>query len=85
MLLHSYKGEFVNAVELAREAVKIEREILREEGGKQDHYIAAHGSINLMEFMSDGSADITSAISHDSNLKRIEDSLLLLYTERERS
>ena len=41
--LHSYKGEFVNADELAREAVKIERHILREEGGKQDQYIASHG------------------------------------------
>ncbi|MCW6159347.1 MAG: kinase [Thermoplasmatales archaeon] len=83
--LHSFKGEFVNADDLAREAVKIEREILREEGGKQDQYIAAHGGINLMKFMSDGSVDMTSAISHDSNLKRIEDSLLLLYTDRERS
>ena len=32
--LHSYKGEFVSSDELAREAVKIEREILREEGGE---------------------------------------------------
>ena len=84
--LHSYKGEFVNSDELAREAVKIEREILREEGGgKQDQYIAAHGGINLMKFMRDGSVDMTSAISHDSNLKRVEDSLLLLYTNVERS
>ena len=83
--LHSFKGEFVNADELAREAVKIERVILREEGGKQDQYIAAHGGINLMKFMRDGNVDMTSAISHDSNLKRIEDSLLLLYTDRERS
>ena len=83
--LHSYKGEFVNADELAREAVKIERHILREEGGKQDQYIASHGGINLMKFLNDGSVDMTSAISHDSNIKRIEDALLLLYTNRERS
>ena len=83
--LHSYKGEFVNSNELAREAVKIERDILREEGGKQDQYIAAYGGINLMKFMRDGSVDMTSAISHDSNLKKIEDSLLLLYTNVERS
>lgn len=83
--LHSYKGEFVNADELAREAVKIERHILREEGGMQDQYIASHGGINLMKFRNDGSVDMTSAISHDSNIKRIEDALLLLYTNRERS
>ncbi len=83
--LHSYKGEFVSAEELAREAVRIEREILREEGGKQDQYIAAYGGTNLMKFRSDGSVEIVNAVSHDSNLKKIEKSLLLLYTNRERS
>ena len=83
--LHSYKGEFVSAEELAREAVKVEREILREEGGKQDQYIAAYGGTNLMKFRNDGSVEMVNAVSHDSNLKRIEKSLLLLYTNRERS
>ncbi len=83
--LHSYKGEFVSAEELAREAVKVEREILKEEGGKQDQYIAAYGGTNLMKFRSDGSVEMVNAVSHDSNLKRIEESLLLLYTNRERS
>ena len=84
-VLHSYKGEFVNSEELAREAVKIEREILKEAGGNQDQYIAAYGGVNLMKFMRDGSVDLTKAISHDNNFKRIEDSLLLLYMNRERS
>ncbi len=83
--LHSYKGEFVSAEELAREAIRVEREILREEGGKQDQYIAAYGGTNLMKFRNDGSVEIVNAVSHDSNLKRVEESLLLLYTNRERS
>ena len=83
--LHSYKGEFVSAEELAREAVRVEREILKEEGGKQDQYIAAYGGTNLMKFRSDGSVEMVNAVSHDSNLKKIEESLLLLYTNREKS
>ena len=83
--LHSYKGEFVSAEELAREAVRVEREILKEEGGEQDQYIAAYGGTNLMKFRNDGSVEMVNAVSHDSNLKRIEESLLLLYTNRERS
>ena len=83
--LHSYKGEFVNPEELAREAVKIEREILGEPGGKQDQYMAAYGDINLMKFISDGSVDVKTVVTHDENIKRIESSLLLLYTGRERS
>jgi D-glycero-alpha-D-manno-heptose-7-phosphate kinase len=82
--LHSFRGEFVNQDELAREAVKIEREILKEPGGKQDQYIAAYGGVNMMKFMDNGSVDVTPLISHDSNLKKIEDSLLLLYTGKER-
>ena len=83
--LHSYKGEFVSAEELARDAVKVEREILNEEGGKQDQYIAAYGGTNLMKFRNDGTVEMVNAVSHDSNLKKIEESLLLLYTNRERS
>ena len=83
--LHSYKGEFVSAEELAREAVKVEREILGEEGGKQDQYIAAYGGTNFMKFRNDGSVEVVNAVSHDSNLKKVEGSLLLLYTKRERS
>ena len=83
--LHSYKGEFVSAEELAREAVRVERDILREEGGKQDQYIAAYGGTNLMKFRNNGSVEMVNAVSHDSNLKKIEESLLLLYTNRERS
>ena len=82
--LHSFRGEFVNQDELAREAVKIEREILKEPGGKQDQYIAAYGGVNVMKFLNNGSVEVTPLISHDSNLRKIEDSLLLLYTGRER-
>jgi D-glycero-alpha-D-manno-heptose-7-phosphate kinase len=49
--LHSFRGEFVNQDELAREAVKIEREILKEPGGKQDQYLAAYGGVNLVKFL----------------------------------
>jgi D-glycero-alpha-D-manno-heptose-7-phosphate kinase len=83
--LHSYKGEFVNPEELAREAVKIEREILKEPGGKQDQYMAAYGDINFIKFLMDGTVDVRPLISHDSSINSIEESLLLLYLDKERS
>ena len=82
--LHSYRGEFTSNEELAREAVKIEREILKEPGGRQDQYMAAYGDLNFMKFMRDGSVDVQTIVSHDSNIERIEESLLLLYLGRER-
>lgn len=83
--LHSYKGEFVDAEQLAKEAVHIERNILREAGGKQDQYMAAYGSIDLMKFYSDERVDILPLTINEEKIKRIEESILLLYLERERS
>ncbi len=83
--LHSYKGELVDSETLAREAVSIEREILKEPGGKQDQYAAAYGNLNLMKFFSNGSVNLTPITSHIDHINRIEDSLLLLYTGKGRS
>ncbi len=82
--LHYYKGETVTAQVLAMEAVHIEREVLREEGGKQDQYAAAYGGINLMRFRRDGRVEVKRATCTDGNLKKIGDSLLLLYTNKQR-
>ena len=83
--LHSFKGEFVNAEQLAREAVHVERNILREAGGKQDQYMAAYGSIDLMKFYGDERVDVQPLVINEEKMKRLEESLLLLYLERERS
>ncbi len=48
--LHAYKGENVSAETLAREACKIEIEILGHPIGKQDQYAAAYGGFNHIKF-----------------------------------
>ena len=83
--LHSFRGEFASKEELAREAAKIERDILKEPGGKQDQYVAAYGDLNFMKFLRDGTVDVQTIVSHDSNIGRIEESLPLLYLGRERN
>ena len=42
--LYAYKGQKVNSNRLAKEAAKIEMEILKRPIGKQDHYAAAFGT-----------------------------------------
>lgn len=78
--LHAWKGEFASPDQLAEEAVHIEREVLKEAGGKQDQYMAAFGGIQLMEFNKDESVAVKPAPVSKSKLDELNDHLLLLYT-----
>ena len=83
--LHAWIGEFVSPMELAEEAVKIEREILKEPGGKQDQYMASFGGIQKLNFYSDERVELNPVIMDSEKLKEFEDSLLLLYTGIQRN
>ena len=83
--LHAWIGEYVSPMELAEEAVKIEREILREPGGKQDQYMASFGGIQKLNFYSDERVELNPVVIESEKLKEFEDSLLLLYTGIQRS
>ncbi len=83
--LHAWKGEFASPEQLAQEAVKIEREILREPGGKQDQYMAAYGGINYLEFYPDESVVVKPVISSEETREKLQENLLLLYTGVQRA
>lgn len=82
--LHAYKGEYASARQLAEEAVRIEREILHEPGGKQDQYAAAYGGINLMEFFPDDSVLVRPIVMREDLRADLDESILLLYTGKSR-
>ena len=48
--LHAYRRRAVRGLELAYEAIKLEREVLREAVGCQDQVFAAVGGFNVIEF-----------------------------------
>lgn len=83
--LHAYKGEHASPLQLAEEAVKIERQILGEPGGKQDQYMAAYGGIQFMEFHPDERVSIKPVIMNEDARTELKSNLMLLYTGRERS
>ena len=51
--LHSFCNELVLKEEIAREASRLEIEVLNEPIGKQDQYAAAFGGLNLFRFYAD--------------------------------
>ncbi len=82
--LHAYRGEYISSNQLAKEAVKIEREILREPGGLQDQYIAAYGGLRIMKFFPDGNVAVNPIISGREQIKDLEENLMLMYTGKTR-
>ena len=66
--------------ELAQLAYDIERKDLHLSGGKQDQYSAVFGGINYMEFLTDGSVQVSGINLNDGIINEFENSLLLYYS-----
>ncbi len=83
--LHAWIGEHSPARQLAEEACRIEREIVRDPGGMQDQYIAAFGGLRLFEFMPNGSVHANHVLMSDEGRRMLDESLMLFYTGITRS
>ena len=82
--LHTWIGETVSPGQLAEEAVKIERNILGESGGKQDQYIAAYGGIQFMQFEKNEEVALKRINLRGEKLSELNDQLLMFFTGVER-
>jgi D-glycero-alpha-D-manno-heptose-7-phosphate kinase len=78
--MYSYLGEMVTAEQLAREACKVEIEVLGKPIGIQDQYVAAYGGLRFMEFSPSGEVKIERVNLAPEFLRRLNESLLLFYT-----
>jgi D-glycero-alpha-D-manno-heptose-7-phosphate kinase len=78
--LHTFKGEFVSAAQLAAEACEIEIGRLKDPIGKQDQYIAAYGGICHIRFNPDESVFVDPVICSQGTKKALEQNLLMFYT-----
>jgi len=82
--LHTWRGDHVGPRQLAREAVRIEREILKELGGIQDQYTAAYGGLNVITVERDGSVSIQSLGLDNDGLDSLNEYLMMFFTGIER-
>jgi D-glycero-alpha-D-manno-heptose-7-phosphate kinase len=79
-ILHAYKGQHKSAEELAREACKIEIDILKEPIGKQDQYAVAYGGLNHIQFNNDETVFVDKVICSRQTKDLLNSNLLLFYT-----
>lgn len=82
-LLHALKahmGAAQKAEDLAREACRIEIDVLKEPIGKQDQYAAAYGGLQYIRFMPDGAVIADPVICAPRVYDELESSCLLFFT-----
>ena len=78
--LHSFKGQFLKPLELAREAIYMERQILHENVGCQDQVLAAFGGFNLVEFRTEDDFAVNRVPLSPQRLAEFERHLFLVFT-----
>jgi D-glycero-alpha-D-manno-heptose-7-phosphate kinase len=78
--IHSFQGRVVSPVELAYEAIEMEREILRESVGCQDQAFAAVGGFNLIEFRGREDFVVHPVALNQRRQKEFDDHLLIFFT-----
>jgi len=78
--LNALKGRMVSKDELAKEAIRIEQDVIKEAVGSQDQIWAAYGGLNRIEFHRDGSFDVAPMILSNENRKNLQSSLMLFFT-----
>ena len=83
--LHAFRRESIPAEQLAREACRLEIDVLGEPIGKQDQYIDAYGGISAMTFHPDGRVEVERLDLRDEVIDELERRLLIFYSGVERA
>ena len=78
--LYAFRRRLVPRLDLAYEAIDLERSVLKESVGCQDQTLAAVGGFNLIEFRGMGNFAIHRVPFTSSRLEDFEDHLLVFFT-----
>ena len=78
--LHALRGEMVDKAELARKAIHIEQDRLKEAVGSQDQTLAAHGGLSHIEFLQNGEINVTPLTLGVERIKALNAHLMLFFT-----
>ena len=78
--LYALQHKHVTSEDVAREACRIEIDLLNEPVGKQDQYIASYGGMTCFEFLPDDSVKVTPLKLAVETRSDLEENLLLFFT-----
>lgn len=76
---HALKGQYADKMQLAKEAIHLERVLCDEDGGVQDQVAASFGGLNRINFTPDGISVNPIVISREKK-KLLNNNLMLFFT-----
>lgn len=82
--IYGWRGVDASPMQLAREAIHIEQNMIGDVVGCQDQVAVAYGGFNLIDFGSDGSISVTPADVDHRYREELERSVMLFYTGQSR-
>jgi len=78
--LHAYKGQLLTKMQLAREAIHVEQDMIGENVGCQDQILAAFGGLVRIGFNHGSDYTVTPIPLTQERLRQFEQHLMLFYT-----
>ena len=78
--LHALKGQIISKTELAKEAIRVERDILKENVGSQDQVAVAYGGFKKIIFHNDHSFRVEPITINKRRVEELQANLMLVFT-----
>jgi len=78
--LHALRGEMPTKMQLAKESLHIEQEVLQETVGSQDQVMAAFGGFKHVQFQPDGEIGVAPLVLPAERIAELKGNLMLFYT-----
>jgi len=78
--LRALDSKMISKRDLAREAIRIEQDVLKENVGSQDQLWAAYGGFNRIDFYPDGTFAVAPIILSSERREEINRSIMLFFT-----
>ncbi len=78
--LNALESRMISKRDLAREAIRIEQDVLKEQVGSQDQLWAAYGGLNRFDFLNDGAFTASPIVLNPERRRALSQSLMLVFT-----
>ncbi len=78
--IYALKGQAITKYGLTKETIKLEREILAENGGIQDQIAAVYGGLNHIHINNNGSFSVNPVVIKESRKTELNNNLMLFFT-----